>query len=206
MAFRRQTRDRELTRPTMTSSVRSGTASRSGLRQPTRSSIAGRQLARPERHGAVSPSGSVISTATANAGTKRKEREFDPAEEGGEETNINVVVRCRGRNEREVKENSAVMVTTDGVKGKAVELFMGPSALSNKSYSFDRVYSQAADQGMVFDDTVKPILEEVILSADACFTEKRADELSPRCCPATTARFSHTARPAPAKHTQCPAT
>lgn len=102
-------------------------------------------------------------SAAAVAGTKRKDRDFDLAEGGGEETNINVVVRCRGRSEREVKENSTVMVHTDGVKGKAVELCMGPSALSNKSYNFDRVFSQAADQSMIFDDTVKPILEEVYL-------------------------------------------
>jgi kinesin family member 11 len=101
----------------------------------------------------------MISTTTT--GTKRKERDFETPEVGGEETNINVVVRCRGRNEREVKENSAVMVRTDAVKGKAIELFMGTNALNNKSYGFDRVFSQAADQSMIFDDTVKPILEEV---------------------------------------------
>lgn len=96
-------------------------------------------------------------------GTKRKERDFETpeAEAGGEATNINVVVRCRGRNEREVKENSTVMVKTDGTKGKIVELAMGPNAMSNKSYNFDRVFSQAADQSMIFDDTVKPILDEV---------------------------------------------
>lgn len=95
---------------------------------------------------------------------KRKERDFDtpdPVSVHLEETNINVVVRCRGRNEREIKENSNMMVTTDGVKGKIVELSMGASALSNKSYSFDRVFSPAADQSMIFDDTVKPILDEV---------------------------------------------
>lgn len=80
---------------------------------------------------------------------------------GGEETNINVVVRCRGRSQREVKENSAVVVNSDGVKGQMIELSMGANALSNKTYSFDRVFSPAADQAMVFDDTVKPILEEV---------------------------------------------
>jgi kinesin family protein 11 len=79
----------------------------------------------------------------------------------GEETNINVVVRCRGRNELEVRENSAVVVKTDGVRGTLVELSMGPNALSNKTYSFDRVFSPAADQTMVFDDVVKPILDEV---------------------------------------------
>lgn len=92
---------------------------------------------------------------------KRKDRDFDSEAGGGLESNINVVVRCRGRSAREVKENSAVVVTTDGVKGEQVELYMGPNALSNKTYNFDRVFSQAADQSMVFDDTVKPILDEV---------------------------------------------
>lgn len=81
-----------------------------------------------------------------------------------EETNINVVVRCRGRNEREVRENSNVVVRTDAVKGQLVELSMGSNALSNRTYNFDRVFSPAADQNMVFDDTVKPILDEVCWS------------------------------------------
>jgi kinesin family member 11 len=98
--------------------------------------------------------------STATTGTKRKERDFD-IEAPGEETNINVVVRCRGRNDREVRENSAIVVSTDGAKGKHVELSMGPNALGNKTYNFDRVFSQAADQSMVYDDVVKPILEEV---------------------------------------------
>ena len=90
---------------------------------------------------------------------KRKERDFD--HDVGEETNINVVVRCRGRSDREVKENSGKVVSTDGIKGSAVELSMGPNALSNKRYQFDRVFSPAADQGMVFDEVVQPILNEV---------------------------------------------
>ena len=80
---------------------------------------------------------------------------------GGEETNINVVVRCRGRSDREVKENSGVVVATDGTKGKRVELSMGPSALSNKTYAFDKVFSPAADQGIMFNEVVSPILDEV---------------------------------------------
>ena len=93
------------------------------------------------------------------AGIKRKERECDA--DGGEETNINVVVRCRGRNDREVRENSGVVASTDGVRGKSVELSMGPSALSNKTYHFDKVFSPAADQSMIYDDVVTPILDEV---------------------------------------------
>jgi kinesin family member 11 len=118
----------------------------------------------PSFTGRSSPAGSISSIA----GMKRKEREFDPdvstvstIDGHNSATNINVFVRCRGRNEREVRENSGVVVTTDGVKGKTVELSMGPNALSNKTYHFDRVFSQAADQIMIFDEVLKPILEDV---------------------------------------------
>lgn len=108
---------------------------------------------------AASPAESLMSVATSSAGGKRKERDFDP--DDGEATNINVVVRCRGRNEREVKENSAVVVRTDATKGKLVQLSMGPNSVSDKTYNFDRVFSQAADQNMVFEEVVKPVLDEV---------------------------------------------
>ncbi|KAL8650038.1 MAG: hypothetical protein Q9226_005314, partial [Calogaya cf. arnoldii] len=118
--------------------------------------------------GTISPAESVVSLATSasrsptrprpNGNGKRKERDFDAEEE----TNIHVVVRCRGRNEREVRENSGVVVSTDGVQGKNVELSMGASALSNKTYHFDKVFSPAADQAMVFDDVVTPLLDEML--------------------------------------------
>lgn len=88
---------------------------------------------------------------------KRREADQDAVEE---ETHINVVVRCRGRNDRELRENSGVVVSTDGVKGKTVELSMGPNAVSNKTYHFDKVFSSAADQTMLFDEVVTPILDE----------------------------------------------
>lgn len=96
------------------------------------------------------------------AGAKRKEREYEPTR--GEDTSIHVVVRCRGRNDREIQENSAVVVSAEGTNG--VELSMGPNALSNKAYHFDKVFSPAADQTTLFDDVVTPILNEVGLS---CF-------------------------------------
>jgi kinesin family protein 11 len=130
------------------------------MRPPPRPSSARSQSVIPpgNRSGAVSPAESLASIATTHSGTKRKERDFDE-DEG--ETNINVVVRCRGRNEREVRENSGVVLSTEGVKGKSLELSMGPSALSNKTYHFDKVFSSAADQAMIYDDVVTPILDEV---------------------------------------------
>lgn len=119
--------------------------------------------------GTTSPAESQLSSSTTTlqqrsppktgAGAKRKERDYDV--EGSEETNIHVVVRCRGRSEREVRENSGVVLSTDGVRGQNVELSMGPSALSNKTYHFDKVFSPAADQSMIYDEVVMPILDEV---------------------------------------------
>lgn len=100
------------------------------------------------------------SAPPSNAGLKRKERDYD--QDAGDETNINVVVRCRGRNDREVRENSGVVVATSGVKGNTVELSMGPNAVSNKTYHFDKVFSPAADQAIIFDDVVSPILSEML--------------------------------------------
>lgn len=134
---------------------------------------------------APSPAGSLHSVNTT-AGSKRKEREFDHDDDGGgEATNINVVVRCRGRNEREVRENSAVVVSTQGVKGKLVELSMGPSALSNKTYNFDGVFSQAADQSMIFDNVVKPILDDVRVLLGSLFSCPDVCLMS-RCSPVST--------------------
>ncbi|KAI0837664.1 kinesin-domain-containing protein [Hypoxylon sp. FL0890] len=163
-----QGRSHRSERPSMAASTRSGASARGGLRPPSNRTSALRNPALNNHHATVasriartaapSPAESLSSTTTT--GTKRKERDYELG--AGMETNIDVVVRCRGRNEREVRENSAVVVSTEGVKGKLVELSMGPSALSNKTYNFDRVFSQAADQSMIYDDVVKPILEEML--------------------------------------------
>ncbi|GAP85399.1 putative kinesin family member 11 [Rosellinia necatrix] len=137
-------------------STRLTVASRaSSLRPPLHHAVV---AARIDRTAAPSPADSLASVATT--GTKRKDRGFEV--DGIQETNINVVVRCRGRNEREVRENSAVVIETEAIQGNVVSLSMGPSALSNKTYNFDRVFSPAADQGMIYDDVVKPILEEML--------------------------------------------
>ena len=130
---------------------------------PVRSQSSAPSLHSRTQSGAITPDESVLSMSTnkshSTSPKKRKHRELDT--DGGQETNIHVVVRCRGRNDREVRENSGVVVSTDGVRGKNVELSMGASALSNKTYHFDKVFSPAADQSMIFDDVVTPILDEV---------------------------------------------
>jgi len=152
---------------------------------------------RTDRAGAASPAESMMSVATN--GTKRKERDYE--HEGGAETNINVVVRCRGRNEREVRENSGVVFSmVDGPMGKSVELSMGPTALSNKTYHFDKVFSPAADQSMVYDEVVTPILKEV------CHVILLNEDLtnSSRCLTVSIARFSPTVKLVPERRIRCP--
>ncbi|KAI0881272.1 kinesin-domain-containing protein [Annulohypoxylon maeteangense] len=162
-----QGRSQRSERPSTAASARLGAAGRTGIRPPSNRASSLRNpshnhhatiASRIARTAAPSPAESLSSVATT--GTKRKERDFEV--DTTVETNIDVVVRCRGRTEREVSENSAVVVSTEGVKGKLVELSMGPTALSNKTYNFDRVFSQAADQSMIYDDVVKPILEEML--------------------------------------------
>jgi kinesin family protein 11 len=167
------------------------------IMRPT-SHLARGRSATPAHDGRQSRAESVASTRTVrsspSSNLQRKERDFEAPDE---ETNINVVVRCRGRNDRELKENSGVVVSTNGIKGSTVDLSMGPNALSNKSYQFDKVFSSAADQNMVFDEVVAPILDEVCAPARA-----HSHELTcTRCLVALTAPSSRTARPAPARRT-----
>lgn len=169
------------------------------MRPPiVRPSTARSQSGMPPRSGAASPAESMVSVATTQGGTKRKERDFD--NDGEEETNINVVVRCRGRNEREVRENSGVVLSTDGVRGKSLELSMGPSALSNKTYHFDKVFSSAADQSMIYDEVVTPILDEVTCP----FTKHITMANVYRCLLDTTARFLPMDKRGRERHTRCP--
>ncbi|KAF3924673.1 Kinesin-1 [Arthrobotrys entomopaga] len=80
-----------------------------------------------------------------------------------DETNVQVVVRCRGRSEREIKENSAVILSTPGgPRGNEVAVSMSPMSLANKTYVFDRVFGPEADQSMIYDDVVAPIVEEML--------------------------------------------
>lgn len=176
---------------------------RPGLRQPTRraGSAVPERLASPAVSSLRPPATSSLRAQKPSpevSGAKRKDRDYE--REINEDTSIHVVVRCRGRSARETKENSGVVVSTDGVKGTAVTLSMGPNALSNKTYAFDKVFSQAADQTVVYEDVVLPILNEVSL---ATVDGPVKANLNGRCWQATTARSSRTAKQGRERHIPC---
>lgn len=77
----------------------------------------------------------------------------------------------RGRSDREIQENSPSIVNTEGAKSDEVEIETGPPTISlgvlapppSKTYPFDQVFGPEADQSMIFQDVVAPILEEVLM-------------------------------------------
>ncbi|EPS43828.1 hypothetical protein H072_2134 [Dactylellina haptotyla CBS 200.50] len=132
-----------------------------------RASTAGRPSSRasnaPSRPAYMNPAvqaiarpGSPTESIASTTATRARHRSPD-------ETNVQVVVRCRGRSEREIKENSQVILSTPGgPRGNEVQISMGPMSLANKTYMFDRVFGPEADQSMIYDDVVAPIVEEML--------------------------------------------
>ncbi|KAL6309249.1 P-loop containing nucleoside triphosphate hydrolase protein [Sparassis latifolia] len=86
------------------------------------------------------------------------------------ETNIRVVIRCRRRSEREIQENSPIIVTTNGPRGDdvTIEAAVPVSSLGvvtlppTRTYPFDAVFGPEADQALLYNDVVNPMLDEVL--------------------------------------------
>ena len=159
-----------------------------------------------------SPSPSVQSTSARGRATsptlKRKDRDFDPPNDDDYETNITVVVRCRGRNAREIAENSGVVLSTPGgLRGREVVMNTGTATGGNRTYTFDRVLPPESDQSMVYDDVVQPILTEVglfySLHSHLDGGVSRANTWAHiRCFRGTIVLYLHMARPELARRTQ----
>lgn len=87
------------------------------------------------------------------------------------EINIQVVVRCRRRSDREVQESSPIIVSTEGARSRAVSIETAAPVSSlgivtlppTRTYPFDLVFGPEADQSMIYQDVVHPMLEEVLL-------------------------------------------
>jgi kinesin family protein 11 len=85
-------------------------------------------------------------------------------------SNIQVVVRCRRRSEREIQENSPIIVSSDGAKSKEISIETGAPQSSLgiitlpplRTYPFDLGFGPEADQAMIYNDVVSPMLEEVL--------------------------------------------
>lgn len=87
------------------------------------------------------------------------------------ETNIQVVIRCRRRSDREIQDNSPIIVSSTGAKSKEVTIEASAPVSSLgvvtlpplKTYPFDLVFGPEADQAMIYHDVVSPMLDEVLM-------------------------------------------
>ena len=100
--------------------------------------------------------------------SRQRSKKSAPIHDGG--SHMEVVIRCRRRSDREIQDGSPVIVTTSGPRGKdvTVETASLSSTLGivtlppTRTYPFDRVFGPEADQAMVYNDVVAPILEQVL--------------------------------------------
>lgn len=81
-------------------------------------------------------------------------------------SNIQVYVRCRSRNQREIDEKSSVVISTMGPNGKEVILSSPTSSTSlsypKKTYVFDQVFGAESDQDLVFNVAAKNYIQEMM--------------------------------------------
>ncbi|SPO30239.1 related to KIP1 - kinesin-related protein [Ustilago trichophora] len=161
--LRRQPSSSTLTRPTQPRSRAPSVA------PPVSSSGAARRLT--VNGTSQSASRSVSSVNSNDAASKRSDTG---------ESNIQVVVRVRGQAPNEPKRTEPGILTTSGPRCQQIDVAIEPPPVSSssllasssnlvqesstrqKSYHFDQVFGPEADQGMVYQDVVGPILEEVM--------------------------------------------
>ncbi|KAJ1035663.1 hypothetical protein NDA18_000440 [Ustilago nuda] len=122
--------------------------------------------------GSLQPASRPASSASNNDADKKRS-------EAGE-SNIQVVVRVRGQAANAPKGSSPGILSTSGPRCQQIDVAIEPPPVSSssilasssslvqeswmrqKSYHFDHVFGPEADQGMVYQDVVGPILEQVM--------------------------------------------
>ncbi|CAO3600726.1 unnamed protein product [Absidia cylindrospora] len=93
------------------------------------------------------------SSTPSNTSTRRSNVHHAYNSEKG--TNIQVVLRCRGRNESELAAESPVILEPLGHKDVLL-------TTTNKRFSFDCVFDQNTTQEHIYAEVVQPILDQVL--------------------------------------------
>lgn len=80
-------------------------------------------------------------------------------------SNIQVVVRCRGRTERESNAKSPVVVELPNDNFSVVDPYITinndkRSVVDSKTYKVDQVYGSQADQGVIFENVALPLFND----------------------------------------------
>ena len=75
--------------------------------------------------------------------------------------NVKVAVRCRPFNDREKKLKSTCVVTTDQSDNQ-IQIKNITNTSNLKSFKFDYVYGEKANQKEIYEDTAYPLVESVL--------------------------------------------
>jgi kinesin family member 11 len=162
-----------MTRPAFAQMSFRRPATAAGSRKPTMSQPVSTSFRRPKSalaKSSVSSADDPVTQEDAPPTSPYRQRFKKPTSAHDGDSHIKVVIRCRRRSDREVQDGSPVIVTTSGPRGEdvAVETASPSSTLGvvtlppTRTYPFDRVFGPEADQSMVYNDVVAPILEQVL--------------------------------------------
>lgn len=107
-----------------------------------------------------------LEQSTSTVGSSKLTKSGDSTD-----THIQVILRCRGRSEREMQANSPSIVTIESAKTKelTIETTTPVSSLGlvtpipTRTYPFDLVFGPEATQSMIYHDVVGPMLNEVMM-------------------------------------------
>ena len=99
----------------------------------------------------------VIASGSGNSGGGGKEKEKEK-----ETSNIRVGVRCRPISAAEKKAHSPTVATCD-MERHTLKITYGPAGRQNtRQYSFDRVFGMYSRQDEVFDQMIRPVVQEAL--------------------------------------------
>ncbi|ODV87834.1 hypothetical protein CANARDRAFT_26035 [[Candida] arabinofermentans NRRL YB-2248] len=118
------------------------------------------------------PKGSNFGTVTSDNGSKRTSIESNRSTNNfGKDSSsfeaISVIVRCRGRNDKEVHSKSPVIVTIPENAGNSVSIqtsqdFSSTNQLFSKAYKVDEAYGEGANQELFYEKVALPLFNDFI--------------------------------------------
>ena len=77
-------------------------------------------------------------------------------------TNVQVAVRCRPMNQSERTAGQPSVINCDQ-QGRSIQVSYGPAGKKvSKSFAFDKVFGMYSTQEEVFEQMVRPIVEEAL--------------------------------------------